>query len=110
VFDGSIESEVYYRDGDEEELLISSEQSEKPVVHIPPLSDPYPSIKVWADVSKHIIENNMTEADKAKQIVEEEQRTRTKQGEDEKKERKYFIKNEEKGIWTYKEGSFKPVS
>jgi len=111
TFDGSIESEVYYRDGDEdEEILISSEQPEKPQIHIPPQSDPYPSIKVWGDVSKHIVENNMTEADKAKQVVEEEQRTRTRQGEDEKKERKYFIKDEARNIWVYKEGSFKSTN
>jgi hypothetical protein len=105
-FSGSLDSEVIYDDGEDEHLLYSCEQQgELPQVHIPPQTDAYPSLKVWKDVSKYIIANNMTEADKAKQIVEDEQRVRTRAGEDEKKERKYFIYNEELKRWVYKEGS-----
>jgi len=48
----------------------------------------------------------MTEADRAKQTVEEAQRVRVRAGEDEKKERKYFKFNDAKGEWQYKEGTF----
>jgi len=105
-FEGSLDSEVRYQDDDDEEVLFSTEQVAPPPIHIPPQTDPYPSLKVWKEVSKHIVANNMTEADKAKTLVEEEQRVRTRAGEDEKKERKYFIFDEEQGRWVYKEGSF----
>jgi len=109
-FSGSLDSEVCYQDQDEDEehVLFSSEQFAPPPIHIPPQTDPYPSLKVWREVSKHIVENNMTEADKAKTVVEEEQRVRTRAGEDEKKERKYFIFNDEQNRWVYKEGSYTP--
>jgi len=115
TYDGSLESEVCYQDsydeGDEEHVLFSAEQeADHPKVHIPPQTDPYPSIKVWKDVSKYIIANNMTEADKAKQVVEDEQRQRNKLGEDEKTERKYFILDEDTKHWVYKEGTFNPSS
>lgn len=108
TIDGSLDSDISYSDEDDnEEILLSCEQPEKPNIIIPPQTDPYPSLKVWKDVSKAIIENNMTEADKAKQVVEDEQRTRTRAGEDEKKERTYFIKDDTRGgLWTYKQGSY----
>jgi hypothetical protein len=109
-FDGSLDSEVLYQDDDDEQLLFSSEQVAAPTIIIPPQTDTYPSLKVWKDVSKNIIANNMTEADKAKTIVEDEQRVRTRAGEDLKKERKYFIFNEEQNRWVYKEGSYTPNS
>jgi len=108
TFNGSLDSEVCYTDDDEEHVLFSSEQIAPPPIHIPPQTDQYPSLKVWREVSKNIVENNMTEADKAKTVVEEEQRVRTRAGEDEKKERKYFIFNEEQARWVYKEGSYVP--
>jgi len=108
TFEGSLDSKVTYQDADsdEEHVLFTAEQVTPPNIIIPPQTDPYPSLKVWKDVSKHIVANNMTEADKAKNTVEDEQRVRTKAGEDEKKERKYFIWSEEKERWVYKEGSF----
>lgn len=109
TIEGSLDTEVVYCDDDDEKLLLSSDPVEKPTIHIPPQTDPYPSLKVWKNVSKHIIDNNMTEADKAKAVVEDEQRVRTRAGEDEKTERKYFIKDEESGRWVYKEGTFKPA-
>lgn len=109
-FDGSLDSEVLYQDDEDEQVLFSSEQAAAPRIIIPPQTDKYPSLKVWKDVSKNIIANTMTEADKAKQVVEDEQRVRTRAGEDEKKERKYFIFNEELNRWVYKEGSYTPNS
>jgi len=106
TFDGSLDSEVCYQDEDDEQVLFTSEQVATPTIHIPPQTDPFPSIKVWKDVSRHIVANSMAEADKAKTVVEDEQRVRTRAGEDEKKERKYFIFDEEQGRWVYKEGSF----
>jgi len=109
-FEGAMDGSVYYRsnyEDDEEEdrlLLNSSHIVEQPII-VPPQTDTYPSIKIWSAVSQHIINNNMTEADRAKQVVEEEQRKRTKLGEDLKKERSYFIFDEETQLWVYKESS-----
>jgi len=108
-FEGAMDGSVYYRstseDEEEERLLLNSSQIVEPPLIVPPQTDTYPSIKVWSAVSNHIINNNMTEADRAKQVVEEEQRKRTKLGEDLKKERLYFILNEETQQWVYKESS-----
>jgi len=109
TFDGSLDSEVCYQEAgndEEETVLFTAEQTETSPIHIPPQTDPYPSIKVWKEVSRHIINNNMAAADKAKTVVEEEQRKRTRAGEDEKKERRYFIFDNESGKWVHKEGSF----
>lgn len=108
-FEGSLDNEVRYQDEDDEQVLFNaSEQAPPPPVLIPPQTDPFPSLKVWREVSRNIVANNMTEADKAKQVVEDEQRVRNRAGEDEKKERKYFIFNEDLGRWVYKAGSFTP--
>jgi len=112
-FEGALDGAVYYRsnaDDEEEEeedrVLLNSSQITDPPIIIPPQTETYPSIKVWSAVSQNIINNNMTEADRAKQVVEEEQRKRTKLGEDLKKERTYFIFDEETQQWVYKENSF----
>jgi len=108
-FEGALDGSVYYRsnteDEDEDRLLLTASQLNDPPIVVPPQYDTYPSIKVWSAVSQHIVNDNMTEADRAKQIVEEEQRKRTKLGEDAKKERTYFIYDEESQSWVYKENS-----
>lgn len=106
-FEGSLDDEIYYfAETDEEEtLLISEQQIPNAKVIYPVQLDAYPSMKVWRNVTKCIIANNMTGADAAKREVEEEQRTRVKAGEDEKKERKYFIYNNDVKQWTYKNGT-----
>lgn len=107
-FEGSLDDEVYYYlDGaDEETLFISQDDLTDPKVIYPPQLDEFPSLKVWKEVTKCIVANDMTEADRAKHLVEEAQRVRVRAGEDEKKERKYFKFDEGKGEWLYKENSF----
>jgi len=107
-FEGSLDDEIYfYPDGAEDEtLFISQEDSTDVNIIYPPQLDEFPSLKIWKDVTKSIVANNMTEADSAKHIVEEAQRKRVRAGEDEKKERKYFIYNESAGDWFYKENTF----
>eukprot|EP01111_Echinosteliopsis_oligospora_P010308 TRINITY_DN3182_c1_g1_i3.p1 TRINITY_DN3182_c1_g1~~TRINITY_DN3182_c1_g1_i3.p1 ORF type:complete len:338 (-),score=77.66 TRINITY_DN3182_c1_g1_i3:227-1240(-) len=107
-FEGSLDDEIYYfAETDEEEtLFISEEQIPNAKVIYPVQLDPYPSMKVWRQVTKCIMANNMTGADAAKREVEEEQRTRVKAGEDDKKERKYFIYNNDLKTWVYKPGTF----
>jgi len=107
-FEGSLDDEVYYfLDGAEEEtLFISQEDMTDPKIIYPPQLDEFPSLKVWKDVTQCIVANDMTEADRAKHLVEEAQRVRVRAGEDEKKERKYFKYDEAKGDWLYKEDSF----
>jgi hypothetical protein len=107
-FEGSLDDEVYYfYDGAEEEtLFISQEDLTDPKIIYPPQLDEFPSLKVWKEVTKCIVANDMTEADRAKHLVEEAQRVRVRAGEDEKKERKYFKFDESKGDWLYKEDSF----
>lgn len=106
-FEGSLDDEVYYYpDGaDEETLFISPDDVVDANITVPPQLDEFPSLTVWKEVTKCIVANDMTEADKAKQLVEEAQRKRVRAGEDEKKERKYFKFNEQAGEWLYKEGS-----
>lgn len=107
-FEGSLDDEVYYfLDGAEEEtLFISQEDMTDPKIIYPPQLDEFPSLKVWKEVTQCIVANDMTEADRAKHLVEEAQRVRVRAGEDEKKERKYFKYDEAKGDWLYKEDSF----
>jgi hypothetical protein len=107
-FEGSLDDEVYYFEegADEETLFISQDDFVNPNIIYPPQLDEYPSLKVWKEVTKCIVANDMTEADHAKHLVEEAQRVRVRAGEDEKKERKYFKLDEEKGEWNYKDGSF----
>jgi len=106
-FEGSLDDEVYYFEegADEETLFISQEDLKDPKIIYPPQLDEYPSLKVWKEVTKCIVANDMTEADRAKHLVEEAQRVRVRAGEDEKKERKYF-KVDETGEWKYKQDSF----
>lgn len=109
TFEGALDGSVYYRstneDEDEDRLLLESVQVIDPPIIVPPQTETYPSIKVWSAVSNAIINNNMTEADRAKTAVEEEQRKRTKMGEDLKKERTFFIFDEQKEQWVYKENN-----
>jgi len=107
-FEGSLDDEVYYyEDGaDEETLFISSEDTTDAQIIYPPQINEFPSLKVWREVTKSIVANDMTEADRAKHLVEEAQRKRVRAGEDEKKERKYFKFDESKGDWFYKEDTF----
>lgn len=107
-FEGSLDDEVYYYlDGaDEETLFISQEDFTDANIIYPPQTDEYPSLKVWKEVTKCIVANDMTEADRAKHLVEEAQRKRVRAGEDEKKERKYFKYSESAGEWLYKEDTF----
>lgn len=107
-FEGSLDEEVYYYEegADEETLFISPDDVIDPKIVLPPQTDEYPSLKVWKEVTKAIVSNDMTEADRAKHLVEEAQRKRVRAGEDEKKERKYFKFNESKGEWLYKEDTF----
>lgn len=104
-FEGSLDDEVYYfLDGAEEEtLFISQEDQKEAQVVYPPQLDEYPSLKVWRKVTKCIVANDMTEADREKHLVEEAQRKRVRAGEDEKKERKYFKFDETANEWLYKE-------
>jgi len=106
-FEGSLDDEVYfYEEGaDEETLFISAEDMKDPTIIYPPQTDEFPSLKVWRQVTKCIVANDMTECDRAKHLVEEAQRVRVRAGEDEKKERKYF-KVDETGEWRYKKDSF----
>lgn len=107
-FEGSLDDEVYYylEGADEETLFISQEDLTDPKIIYPPQLDEFPSLKVWKEVTKCIVANDMTEADHAKHLVEEAQRVRVRAGEDEKKERKYFKFDETKGEWRYKDNSF----
>jgi len=107
-FEGSLDDEVYYFEegADEETLFISQDDLKDSKIIYPPQLDEYPSLKVWKEVTQCIVANDMTEADRAKHLVEEAQRVRVRAGEDEKKERKYFKFDEAKGQWRYKEGTF----
>jgi hypothetical protein len=107
-FEGSLDDEVYYyEDGaDEETLFISSEDSKDAQITYPPQLNEWPSLRVWKEVTKCIVANDMTEADRAKHLVEGAQRERVRAGEDEKKERKYFKFEESKGDWVYKDNTF----
>lgn len=108
-FEGSLDDEIYYFEegADEETLFISQDDlAETPKIVYPPQLDEYPSLKVWKEVTKCIVANDMTEADKAKHVVEEAQRVRVRAGEDEKKERKYFKFDEGTNRWRYKENTF----
>jgi len=107
-FEGSLDDEVYYyEDGaDEETLFISAEDSKDAQITYPPQLDEYPSLRVWKEITKCIVANDMTEADRAKHLVEGAQRERVRAGEDEKKERKYFKFEESKGDWFYKDNTF----
>lgn len=107
-FEGSLDDEVYYYlDGaDEETLFISPDDVTDVKIIFPPQLDEYPSLKVWREVTKSIVANDMTQADQAKHLVEEAQRKRVRAGEDSKKERKYFIFDEKSGEWLYKEDTF----
>eukprot|EP01110_Echinostelium_bisporum_P006594 TRINITY_DN2628_c0_g1_i1.p1 TRINITY_DN2628_c0_g1~~TRINITY_DN2628_c0_g1_i1.p1 ORF type:complete len:392 (+),score=100.05 TRINITY_DN2628_c0_g1_i1:54-1229(+) len=106
-FEGTLDDEIYWYkpEADEETLLVSEDAFPKNKIIYPPNTDAFPTIKVWREVTKAIIANDMTEADKSKQAVEEEQRVRVRAGEDDKKERKYFIFNDERNSWIYKDGS-----
>jgi len=107
-FEGSLDDEIYYFEegADEETLFISQEDIKDQKIIYPPQLDEYPSMKVWREVTKAIVANDMTEADRAKQVVEEAQRVRVRAGEDEKKERKYFKYDENASKWGYKENTF----
>lgn len=113
TFHGDIDGIIHYRsalvdesDEDDDGIVLhnAKEAVNKtvPLVY-PPQPDEYPSMVVWRTVSQHIIANNMTEADKAKHLVEEDQRRRVRLGEDDKKEHKYFRYREDVGQWVYKE-------
>jgi hypothetical protein len=107
-FEGSLDDEVYFfeEEAEDETLFISQEDLKDPKIFYPPQLDEYPSLAVWQEVTKCIVANDMTEADRAKQAVEEAQRVRVRAGEDEKKDRKYFKFDETVGEWRYKEGTF----
>lgn len=107
-FEGSLDDEIYYFEegADEETLFISQDDLTDAKIIYPPQLDEYPSLKVWKEVTKCIVANDMTEADRAKHLVEEAQRVRVRAGEDEKKERKYFKFEDGKGEWKYKENTF----
>jgi len=109
-FEGSLDDEVYfYAEGaDEETLFVSQEDSVDAPITYPPQADEFPSLKVWKHVTKAIITNDMTAADRAKHLVEEAQRVRVRAGEDEKKERKYFKYNQASGGWLFKENAKLP--
>ncbi|MBJ6889159.1 hypothetical protein, partial [Vibrio cholerae] len=48
-----------------------------PITYLPPEElEPLSSFSVWADVTKHIIANDMDKADEAKKIIEQQQRDR----------------------------------
>ncbi|KYR01246.1 oxysterol binding family protein [Tieghemostelium lacteum] len=69
----------------------------------PKQADPLSSLNVWKDVTKHIVANDMAQADVVKKEIEDEQRKRlhaTK--EDEKKERQYFKYDEDSELWVFK--------
>jgi hypothetical protein len=107
-FEGSLDDEVYwFEEGAEDEtLFISADDLAKdPNIVYPPQLDEFPSLKVWKEVTRCIVANDMTECDRAKHQVEEAQRVRVRAGEDEKKERKYF-KVDATGEWRYKKDSF----
>jgi len=106
-FEGSLDDEVYwFEEGAEDEtLFISAEDMKDSKIIYPPQTDEFPSLKVWREVTKCIVANDMTECDRAKHLVEEAQRVRVRAGEDEKKERKYF-KVDETGEWRYKKDTF----
>jgi len=107
-FEGSLDDEIYYFEegADEETLFISQDDLIDPKIVYPPQLDEFPSLKVWKEVTKCIVANDMNECDRAKHVVEEAQRVRVRAGEDEKKERKYFKFDEGSGRWRYKENSF----
>lgn len=106
-FEGSLDDEIYYFEegADEETLFISQDDLVETKIVYPPQTDEYPSLKVWKEVTKCIIANDMTECDKAKHVVEEAQRVRVRAGEDEKKERKYFKFDDATNRWRFKETS-----
>lgn len=59
------------------------------------------SLKVWYEVSKAISEDNLQRADEFKQLVENAQRARVKEGaEAADKPRKYFVLDKE-GVWRW---------
>jgi len=107
-FEGSLDDEVYYFEegADEETLFISQDDIKDANIMYPPQLDEFPSLKVWKEVTKCIVANDMAEADRAKHLVEEAQRVRVRAGEDEKKERKYFIFDEGIKEWKYKPDTF----
>lgn len=106
-FEGTLDDEVYFfEEGAEDEtLFISAEDMKDSKIIYPPQTDEFPSLKVWKEVTRCIVANDMTECDHAKHVVEEAQRVRVRAGEDEKKERKYF-KVDETGEWRYKKDTF----
>jgi len=106
-FEGSLDDEVYFfEEGAEDEtLFISAEDMKEAKIIYPKQTDEFPSLKVWKEVTRCIVANDMTECDRAKHLVEEAQRVRVRAGEDEKKERKYF-KVDEAGEWRYKKDTF----
>jgi len=106
-FDGSIDASISYQKGDDDEKELHNASEHVPAnIIYPPQRDQYPSMKIWRDVSIAIMKNEMTDADKAKQVVEEEQRRRIRtEGADSQKEHKYFRMNEASNAWEYKSGS-----
>lgn len=117
-FDGDVDKFVHFHAADdrtsseeegeeEEEETDNSPPSPKKSASIvyPPQKDLLPSMDIWKEVTKHIVAGDMTEADKAKHVVEEDQRRRVKLGEDSLKVRKYFQFDSSSDHWAFIPGS-----
>jgi len=73
--------------------------------------EPLSSVKVWAKVNKHIVENDIPSADREKKIVEQEQRKRIQERKEQNllNEGKYFKLNED-GTWFFKRDQTESLS
>jgi len=103
-FKGDYESVIFYTNAKNQKFTLYDSQGLSKAKLLYPEQDELSSLKLWAQVSKHIIANDMFEADAAKHTIEADQRKRVAAGEDEKTDRKYFHRDEEHR-WHYKRGS-----
>jgi hypothetical protein len=94
------------RDLTNDKVLVDISQFDTPKVHYLPFKDQddFSSFKVWRDVTKNIIINDMGKADTAKKTVEDAQRKRVAEAKakGQKFDGKYFYFDEDKKFWIYR--------